>query len=394
MINKISIIIDLSDRNTFEFNKNFFSLISQRLGKIDLVDVSKILKLDKTFKIKNEKLIVKQPNNYNELKEIFSDDKLILMYCINNQFKYFYINFLLARLKVKKFIVSDLGYNPEHFNYKDQSIIQKIIFFFRQRFGYYIIRFLSLINILPRIDYFFESSSFVLNSINKSISLRLKKKISFMDFSYYKNVIKINSRHYNLVDQPEINEDYIVFIDGMLFDHRDTIIRNGKSSIGTRKAYHDYIVDILSKLEATYKKKIIVCLHPSNNLALINNDYGKFKCVKYETDEFIKKAFIIVFHESSSITQGIMLKKRIICLGGKILGPFINNRCNLYAKPLKLKKFDLENFHIENDKKLIEDLDNSIKNYDNYINQNIITKKSILGVDQILQFFKKELPND
>ena len=89
-----------------------------------------------------------------------------------------------------------------------------------------------------------------------------------------------------------------------------------------------------------------------------------------------------------------MLKKRIICLDGRILGTFINNRCNLYAKPLKLKKFDVENFHIENDKKLVEDLDNSIKNYDNYINQNIITKKSILGVDQILQFFKKELSND
>ena len=49
---------------------------------------------------------------------------------------------------------------------------------------------------------------------------------------------------------------------------------------------------------------------------------------------------------------------------------------------------------IKNDKKLVEDLDNSIKNYDLYINQNIVTKKSILGVDQILQFFKKELPND
>ena len=394
MNNKISIIIDLSDRNTFEFNKNFFSLISQRLGKIDLVDVSKILKLNTTFQIKNRKLIIKQPSNYSELKEILSDDKLILMYCINNQFKYFDINCLLARLKVKKFIVSDLGYNPEHFNYKDQNIIEKIIFFFRQRFGYYIVRFLSLINILPRIDYFFESSSFVLNSINKSISLRLKKKFSFIDFSYYKNVIKINSRHYNLVDQPEINEDYIVFIDGMLFDHRDTIIRNGKSSRETRKVYHDHIVDILNKLETAYKKKIVVCLHPSNNLALTNNDYGKFECIKYKTDEFIKKAFIIVFHESSSITQGIMLKKRIICLGGSILGPFINNRCNLYAKPLKLKKFDVENFHIKNDKKLVEDLDNSIKNYDLYINQNIVTKKSILGVDQILQFFKKELPND
>ena len=41
-----------------------------------------------------------------------------------------------------------------------------------------------------------------------------------------------------------------------------------------------------------------------------------FDCIKYKTDEYIRKAFIVVFHESSSIIQAIMLKKRIICLEG------------------------------------------------------------------------------
>ena len=390
MNNKISVIIDLSDRNTFEFNKNFFILLTERIGEIDLIDVSKILKQDKYFKVSNQKLNILKPQSYKDLKTLLSKNKIILMYCINNEFKYFFVNFLLARLKIKKFIVSDLGYNPEHFDYQNQNLLEKIIFFFRQRFRYYLIRFLTLFNILPSIDYFFESSSFVINSINSGISLKLKKIFPFLNFSYYKNVIKINSRHYSELNNSQISEDLIVFIDGMLFDHRDTIIRNGKSDPETRKLYHNSVVKILHELERIYKKKVIVCLHPSNELAEKNNDYGKFDCIKYKTDEYIRKAFIVVFHESSSIIQAIMLKKRIICLEGKLLGPFINSRCDLYAKPLNLKKFDIQNFFIDNNEKLVKELDDVTINYDNYINQNIVTKKSVLGVDQILEYLNKE----
>ena len=211
MNNKISVIIDLSDRNTFEFNKNFFILLTERIGEIDLIDVSKILKQDKYFKVSNQKLNILKPQSYKDLKTLLSKNKIILMYCINNEFKYFFVNFLLARLKIKIFIVSDLGYNPEHFDYQNQNLLEKIIFFFRQRFRYYLIRFLTLFNILPSIDYFFESSSFVINSINSGISLKLKKIFPFLNFSYYKNVIKINSRHYSELNNSQISEDFIVF---------------------------------------------------------------------------------------------------------------------------------------------------------------------------------------
>ena len=129
MNNKISVIIDLSDRNTFEFNKNFFILLNERIGEIDLIDVSKILKHDKYFKVSNQKLNILKPQSYKDLKTLLSKNKIILMYCINNEFKYFFVNFLLARLKIKIFIVSDLGYNPEHFDYQNQNLLEKIIFF-------------------------------------------------------------------------------------------------------------------------------------------------------------------------------------------------------------------------------------------------------------------------
>ena len=53
----------------------------------------------------------------------------------------------------------------------------------------------------------------------------------------------------------------LFFIDGMLFDHRDTIIRNGKSDSETRKLYHNSVVKILHELERIYKKSY--CLSSS-----------------------------------------------------------------------------------------------------------------------------------
>ena len=38
--------------------------------------------------------------------------------------------------------------------------------------------------------------------------------------------------------------------------------------------------------------------------------FSNLECVKYKTEYYIDKAFIVVFHESSSITQAISLKKK------------------------------------------------------------------------------------
>ena len=59
------------------------------------------------------------------------------------------------------------------------------------------------------------------------------------------------------------------------------------------------------------KKKVIICLHPGNNLSNNNDDFKGFKTVKYETVEYIRQADLIVFHEGSSIIQGVAMKKII-----------------------------------------------------------------------------------
>ena len=119
------IIIDLSEENVFEFNKNTFYGFAKELDSINFIDVSKILKLNQKTNTSSldKRFIIHQPINILELKKMILKNNSVFMYCINTDSKYFFINFLLARYKVKKFIVSNLGYNPENFNYVNKNFL-------------------------------------------------------------------------------------------------------------------------------------------------------------------------------------------------------------------------------------------------------------------------------
>ena len=95
-----------------------------------------------------------------------------------------------------------------------------------------------------------------------------------------------------------------------------------------------------------------------------------------------------MFHESSSIIQAILLKKKIINLQGKTLGNYVNSRCNLYANPLGLKKIDIDKYIIEDNNLILKELNKSILNYDDYIKKNIINDKSKTGIKQIIDYLE------
>jgi len=392
MINKLAIIIDLSDGGSFKFYKNFFYSLINKLEQINLIDISKIIKNKniEDFGQLNKNFILHNPQNISELKILLKENNFILMYCIHNGLKYFSINYLISKLKIKKFIVSNLGYNPENFNYFNKNLFEKIQIFFKIRFSYYFFRILVLLNILPKIDFFFEASSFIMKSIENGWSKKIQNIIPWINLSYYKKIIKINSRYYDDLKDNDNSEDYIVFIDGFIFDHQDVTMREGDPDSKIRSKYYHHLSIILSNLEKIYKKQVIICLHPKNNNYLENNDFGSLQCVKYQTEEYIKKAFIVLFHESSSIVQAILLKKNIISLQGKILGSYVNQRCKIYSDMLKLKEFslDFEPSSIIDGNKLLIELNNSKINYEEYIQNNIIAEKNLSGAEQIINYFR------
>ena len=390
---KLAILINLSEKTTYEFNKKTISYFLKELNEIYFIDISKLMGSNPTVNIQefNDKTIIIQPSTINEFKEIIKRDDLVHMYCLNKSLKYFYINYLITRLNVKKFIISNIGYNPDNFNYINKNIFEKIKIFINVRAFYFFTRISVLLNLSPKIDYFFESSSFVINAIKSGRSNKIKKIIPSINFSYYLNLIKINSKHHDnfFYNAYNIAEEYIVFIDGNI-NHADRTMREGPVKDSDKKTYYKNINKNLNLLKDLYQKKIIVCLHPSTNENEAINEYDKeFKVIKYETEKVVSLAYIVVFHESSSIIQAILLKKRIITFTDTCMGAYLVSRISIYPNLLNIKKYNLESFEIENKENFTSDLKNSTKNYDKFIEENIVFDKSMSGIQQVIRYLSK-----
>tara|TARA_B110000037_G_scaffold214140_1_gene269602 strand:+ start:4858 stop:6042 length:1185 start_codon:yes stop_codon:yes gene_type:complete len=390
---KIAVLINLSEKTTYEFNKKTIFQILKEVNEVCLIDISKIIGSAVTVDIQEieAKFILLQPNTIKEFKEIIKRKDLIHMYCLNKSFKYFYINYLLASFNVKKFIISNIGYNPDNLNYKNTNLFEKIKTFINLKLFYIFNRIMVLINLSPKIDYFFESSSHVINGIINGRSNKIKKIFPFINFSYYLNLIKINSKNYDNIfyNTYNLSEKYIVFVDGNI-RHTDRIMREGNVSDKDLKTYFDNMNKNLNLLKKLYNKEVIVCLHPSTNENEALKQYDKgFKVIKYETEKYVSKAYVVAFHESSSIIQAISLKKKIIPFTGNCLGRYIKNRTSIYPELLKIKQYDLENFEITKKENFISALDKSTENYDEYIRENIVFDKSISGVTQVIQYLSK-----
>ena len=137
-----------------------------------------------------------------------------------------------------------------------------------------------------------------------------------------------------------------------------------------------------------FNKKIIVCLHPKNNISKVRGDFKDLKCIKFKTEKYISEAYLIFFHEGSSVIQAIVQNKRIINLYGKMLGDYVNKRCNIYANLLKLYRIDLNNINFEKKKNLLTILEKAKINYIPYISKNIINDRNKSGIIQVIDHFK------
>ena len=106
-----------------------------------------------------------------------------------------------------------------------------------------------------------------------------------------------------------------------------------------------------------------------------------FNVLNIKQKIYKNKAFIVLYHEGSSVIQAILQKKNIINLHGNYLGTYINKRCELYAKLLDIKRYDLENYKLDDKESLINDLNACKPNYEKYIRENIIqiVRKQVLN---------------
>jgi hypothetical protein len=406
--NAVAIIFenDLIEKNIFDYGqKNSLENLYEKLEIFQpdntdgyLIDTSDLF-FKKRNQInfdqikKNQRQHYIKPKNIFELYTFSKKVKCVALYSLPDNFEYAHKQFLLKILSFKRLSISRLGYLSDNSIPKNNKIKNKLFYFVNYRIKYYFFRFLQILQIIKNVDFFFEASQKIIDDINNAKSKKIERLFPFLKLSYYKKKIRVNSQVYDnfLNHKPIIKNEYIVLVDSG-FDHVDRIIREGKINTNQRETYYKQLKELLEKLSKIYNKKVIVCLHPKANYPkskYFEEIKKSFNVVLNKTTEFIYKAEIVLFFESSAIVTAIMLKKKIINLNSKLMGRYYFKRNSLYKEKINLFQTDLNNFEFDNRENLEKLLNNKIKYYEDYINENIIFEKNITSSFQIKRSLKE-----
>ena len=126
--------------------------------------------------------------------------------------------------------------------------------------------------------------------------------------------------------------------------------------------------------------------------------FKNFKVLKYKTREYIYKSYLVVFFESSAITDAILLNKNITTIKSKILDENQISSAMYYVKGINApvssidnienlnltKNFLIKNKVIKNAKKIKRDYKNFKRTY------LCAGEKNTLGVEKIRKTIKLE----
>jgi hypothetical protein len=368
-MNKINILlINDFDKyiNTYGFYRKIFNKIKSNIN-VDIIDISQKKSSYYKKKILLNKFKLIKIKKTEELDILLKKKKYLYLNIGNiNEIKYIKINHILIKNKVKSFSISDLGYYPNNFNFINRSLFEKIKIFITFRLNYYLYRFLCILHLYPKIDIHFEASSNIIKSIKNSVSYKIKN-IFGINFSYYNKVIKINSR---FAERKKLENKYIVFLDASPFHHDDVIKREDSNFINNLDLYHDKIIELLKILKKKFKCNVIICFHPKGNIKFLYNKFSEFKCFVNKSEYFISKAKLVVLHETSLIVQAVAFKKKILSIGGSILGNYMNNRIKMYKNILNLTYINLN--RVDQNTKL-PNIRLDIEKYKSFTKKNIIS---------------------
>ena len=193
-----------------------------------------------------------------------------------------------------------------------------------------------------------------------------------------------------------LSEEKIVFID-VNYDNEFRLSRGLDKILDKiidkklRLQYFNQLTQFLLELSNIFNKKVTICLHPTSDLNTYKKYLGIFEICKFQTSENIRQAFIVVFHQSTIITDAIFLKKKIISLKSNTLGEYNTDRIDFFQKKYGLFSYSLDEKKELNKDLLEAQLEKITRSYDRYIiKEELITDDSIPGEDKIINTVKKE----
>lgn len=380
------IIGEICNNESFEkkfyLQKNLYSFLSQKHKKFYFINIFYILNKKKVFKkysLYKKNILIFNPKNINELNIFLKKDKIFLINNLSIKLTHIFFHYLVSKKNI--FQVSFLNvamfsnYKVENWDHAD--FIQKTNFIFRKRLSLIFYRLLIILKIINQIDILYVSQ--------KKVFIRFSNyynKKSFL-LKRYRSILKTNIKRPFLKKIKRKKDKYITFIDSNIL-HPDYKKRGQKIDKKLLKNYFFFLNNYLINLQKMFKKEIIICLHPSSNKKLYRKELKGFKMFKYQTEKYILNSYILLFHDSSSIFNGILQKKKIIHLKSNIMGSHANRRAEFYMKKIKFVRHDIEKKLLISKKKLVINLNNNLKKYDTFLNNFYFYKNSNLSIEKLL----------
>ena len=362
----------LKPKNNLHNKRDFF--INEKNSK--LVIKNKKLRLPKNIEFFN-------PQNIMDFKNFMQDKNIIAINSFGKTFNDLKIHFLFKYFNIKQIQISNIGnLQGKPFLVKKYNIF---VWFnkFNHDFGHILTVALSNLGLVPKIDIRFISSKKTFDFLKKN---SLFKRLNFF---YCKEHILVNSKSYDHLasNNPKVSENKIVLLDTM-FNHPEFIQMGSTPKLNIVKEFYNKTNKLLKLLEKNYKKKVVVCIHPKDDLNNKKKIFNKFKVVKYETQKNIIESFIVLFFDTSAIVDAILLKKKIIVLQSSLMDKNSLRFGGDYHKKAGIFKINLDNYEFKNKKTLLNHLNKSKINQLSYIQTYLTPDGNNLGFEKIIKTIK------
>ena len=387
------IIGELCNNKAFEkrfyLQKNLYTFLSYKYKKFYFINIFYILnkkQVSKKFCFYKKNIIIFNPKNINELNDFLKKNKIFLINNLSTKFSHIFYHYLVSKKNI--FQVSFLNVaifsNYKIENWDHANFIQKINFMFTKRISLIFYRILVILKIINQINILYVSQKKVFSRYSKYYN-----KKSFFP-KRYGRILKTNIKEPFLKKIKKEKNKYITFIDSNIL-HPDYIKRGQTLNEKLLKNYFYFLNNYLTILQKIFKKKVVICLHPSSNIKLYKKELNRFKMYKYQTEKYILNSYILLFHDSSSIFSGILLKKKIINLKSNTMGSHANRRAEFYTKKMKFVCHNIEKKILINKKKLTANLNNNSKKYELFLNKFYFYKNNSLSIEKLIDREIKKL---
>ena len=371
-INKIS----QSFNNTYIINLNNLNFFTK--SKIFKSTVLKDYGLEKKIKFFF-------PKNINEFDSFMKNKNILGFNWFGINLRHIKIFLLIKKYQIKLVQISNIG-NVQT-NNRGHGIVNWSGHFFKiyKEYSHKFIVLLSNLSIIPKMEIRFVTNSQLLpKNRNKTIYQKFFNKFNL---GFAKKIMIINSRSFDIFKETifKKKEKYIILLDEQLNEPQWTAFRKPFTKAEIKKHY-EKLNEKLKFLSSYFKRKIVICIHPNDDLQLKKKYFKSFKVVQHKTREYIYQSFLVLFFESSAIIDAVILKKRIMTINSKILDSNQKEAALHYVRELGVPILDIDKKLniIQTEKKMM------CKKYPYYINKYIVADKSKkLGYKKIINTLKQ-----